>query len=195
VLESGTGATNKPPAEGAQSPQADGPVSSSPVPRRIDLFERKATKTIPHDIWDKLLVLALLLLPIDAAIRRLRLNRDDVRSGLSAAMRWASALLPWPRAGALETDGSGTATVGLAQLKTSRSRIRLRLSQTGEEAVQPSNEAASTESALVAERRSVPSASRRDPEAPSNTEVSPNQPGANQPLPSRLLKARGKKRD
>jgi Ca-activated chloride channel family protein len=195
VIDAETGATNKPPAESAESPPADGPVSSAPAPRGIDLFERRASRTIPHDVWDKLLVLALLLLPIDAAIRRLRLNREDLRSGLSAVMRWSSSFLPWLRPAILETDGSGTAAVGLAQLKTSRSRIRLRLSQDGEEAVQPSNEAASTESALVGERRSVPRVSDLQPESPSGTQVSPDQPGDNQPLPSRLLKARGKRRD
>jgi Ca-activated chloride channel family protein len=195
VIDAETGATNKPPAESAESPPADGPVSSAPAPRGIDLFERRASRTIPHDVWDKLLVLALLLLPIDAAIRRLRLNREDLRSGLSAVMRWSSSFLPWLRPAILETDGSGTAAVGLAQLKTSRSRIRLRLSQDGEEAVQPSDEAASTESALVGERRSVPRVSDLQPESPSGTQVSPDQPGDNQPLPSRLLKARGKRRD
>jgi uncharacterized membrane protein len=195
VLEAGTGATNKPPAEGAESPQADGPVSSSPAPRGVDLFERRAARTIPHDIWDKLLMLALLLLPIDAAIRRLRVSRDDVRSGLSATMRWASSLLPWLRPAILETDGSGAATLGLAQLKTSRSRIRLRPSSDREEAVQTSSEAASTDPAPVIESAVVRHSERLQPPSAPPTVALPEQAGDAQPLPSRLLDAKRKKRD
>jgi len=110
-------------------------------------------------------------------------------------MRWSSSFLPWLRPAILETDGSGATTVGLTQLKTSRSRIRLRPALGQKEAGQTNSEAASTESALVAERRSVPGASRLHPEAPSTTDGAPDQPGDSQPLPSRLLKARGKKRD
>jgi hypothetical protein len=83
-----------------------------------------------------MLVLALLLLPIDVAIRRLRISRDELRSGLSAAMHWVSSFLPWLRPAILETDASGAAAVGLAQLKSSRSRIRLRPSLKQEEAIQ-----------------------------------------------------------
>ena len=168
-------------------------AAPAPAPNTVGLFERRGAKTIPHDIWDKLLLLALLLLPIDAAIRRLRIGRDDVRAGLSAAMRWICSYLPWPRT-ALETDGSGAAALGLAQLKTSRSRIRLRSALQQDEG-QTSREVDSIERDSVPGRRVAPRQVRQQPEAPSTNEASPDQPGEHQPLPSRLLDAKRTRRD
>src|SRR5262249_55188984 len=118
VIDDGTGTTGEA-ASGsveALTPASGSPDRSSPTSSGLDLFERKTAKTIPHDIWDKLLVLALLLLPIDVALRRLRVNREDIRAALAAMQRWIYSTLPWPRFGALETGAPGAVTLGLAQL-------------------------------------------------------------------------------
>ena len=55
----------------------------------IDLFERRMMKTRPHEIWETLLMLALILLPLDVGIRRVHITREQV----DRAREWIESLL------------------------------------------------------------------------------------------------------
>lgn len=89
------------------------PVSWSDV----DLFERRAGKTIPHEIWEMLLLGALLLLPVDIGLRRVHITREQFGN---ASKRLRSRL---SRRASVETDSPSAAS--LDQLKEARTRVRL----------------------------------------------------------------------
>src|SRR5262249_55725152 len=120
----------------------------------------------------------------DAAVRRLRISREDLRTGLEAAQNRVSSFLSLPRLGVLEPGAGGAAAVGLAQLKASRGRLLLRNSRQGPE---------------------LPSTAVHGPTVEAEPDISQREgqhlPGTaeggtlEQPLPSRLLQARRKNRD
>ncbi|HVF91504.1 MAG TPA: VWA domain-containing protein [Blastocatellia bacterium] len=81
------------------------------------LFERKATRTEPREIWEALLLAALLLLPVDVGIRRLNITREQV----DGAREWVAAQLRRPSSEGAEAE----AMPEMAQLKAARARVRL----------------------------------------------------------------------
>ncbi|MEK6322800.1 MAG: VWA domain-containing protein [Acidobacteriota bacterium] len=81
-----------------------------------DLFKPPSTKTIPHEIWETLMLAALILLPIDIGVRRVLVTREQ----LTHARGWVQAKLP--RASSSRVD---SASVSMAKLKVARSRAVL----------------------------------------------------------------------
>jgi Mg-chelatase subunit ChlD len=82
---------------------------------RPDLFGGRSTRTIPHDIWETLMLAALILLPIDVGVRRVALTREQ----LAHARAWIQARLR--RATASSVDAA--ASVSITRLKDARSRV------------------------------------------------------------------------
>ncbi|HSE97798.1 MAG TPA: VWA domain-containing protein [Blastocatellia bacterium] len=148
----------------------------------IDLFERRATKTRPHEIWETLLMLALILLPADVGIRRVHITREQVER----AGAWVANRLRRP--GVVEVDAESAEA--LAQLKGARSRVRL-----GEATASVTEENSATihEPSIV----SIKSAERKQPvrdSKPTGVGAAAETREAT-PLASRLLDARRKRRD
>jgi Mg-chelatase subunit ChlD len=193
--------------EGATNRQAPGDEPSQgaepqPPTTDVNLFERRATKTRPHEIWEALMLVALLLLPIDVGIRRLHITReqlDHAREWVGSRMRRASSEMP-----EAETPAS------LAQLKDARARVRLGDSDIIPPDVNAQPQEVAPATSRLAEQRK-PDGARRD-RARTATDESPLIAGAQakgnlkverpateaepaQPLASRLLDARRKKRD
>jgi Mg-chelatase subunit ChlD len=79
-----------------------------------DLFGRRSTRTIPHDIWQTLMLAALILLPIDVGVRRVAITREQ----LAYARKWIQA-----RVSRATTSRDTAASVSLAKLKDARSRV------------------------------------------------------------------------
>ena len=92
--------------------------------RSVDLFRDRKTKTAPHEIWERLLLLALLLLPIDVGLRRVHVTREDVRSAFRGVASTARASLAVVLGRAVPV-GPDVANESLGKLKASRSRVRL----------------------------------------------------------------------
>jgi hypothetical protein len=83
----------------------------------LDLFARRSTRTIPHEIWNTLLLAALLLLPIDVGVRRVLITREqlaDLGERIELMVRGRSAA---------EADSGGS--VSMSKLKVARSRVVL----------------------------------------------------------------------
>jgi hypothetical protein len=102
-----------------------GESAAGQVPAVRDLFDHTDTSTIPHDIWERLLLIALLLLPLDVAIRRLSVGREELARTSARARSLVASLMHYARKG---SDGgkAPTGTEGMARLKSSRQRVRLR---------------------------------------------------------------------
>ena len=81
-----------------------------------DLFERRAVSHRPREIWEALMLAALLLLPLDVGVRRLHLTREQ----LGEAREWLSSKLGPPK---VEEAGTETAA-SHAQLKDARTRVK-----------------------------------------------------------------------
>ncbi|HSE36547.1 MAG TPA: glutamine amidotransferase, partial [Blastocatellia bacterium] len=81
-----------------------------------DLFSRRSTRTIPHEIWATLMLAALILLPIDVGVRRVALTREQ----LAHAREWIQARVS--RATTTSSVDAG-ASVSMAKLKDARSRV------------------------------------------------------------------------
>jgi Ca-activated chloride channel family protein len=183
---------------GDESAQAAG---SQPSTAGVNLFERRATKTRPHEIWEALMLAALLLLPVDVGIRRLHITREQ----LEHARGWIESRARRPRAPAeAETPAS------LAQLKDARGRVRLGdsdimpldLNPRTQQAVSAAPSAASRLAELrrsEGERqdRARPAADESPLIAGENTKATEPATEAElaRPLASRLLDARRKKRE
>jgi hypothetical protein len=136
---------------------------------RPELFTRRSTKTIPHDIWEALLLAALILLPIDVGVRRVLITRGQ----LTHAREWIQAIL---RRTAPSTVDSA-ASVSMAKLKDARSRVVLgdgKGDATGPPTATP-----------VAEQR----------DQASTSSVSADTAEGAKPLASRLLDARRNRRE
>jgi Ca-activated chloride channel homolog len=135
----------------------------------VDLFNQRSTKTIPHEIWETLMLAALILLPIDIGVRRVLITREQ----FAHARGWIQSRLR--RGSVLEVDSA--ASVSIAKLKDARTRVVL-----GD----------------VLDNETPPpalasSAASRDQ---TSSEVASARPGDDaQPLASRLLDAKRKRRE
>jgi Mg-chelatase subunit ChlD len=90
-----------------------------------DLFDRTRTNTVPHEIWQQLVLFALLLLPLDVAIRRLSISSEDLRHLRDKSRAIIASAIDY--AGQRSVGEKGRAgTEGMARLKASRGRVRLR---------------------------------------------------------------------
>jgi Ca-activated chloride channel homolog len=168
----------------------------------VNLFERRATKTRPHEIWEALMLIALLLLPIDVGIRRLHITREQ----LEHARERLRSKLRRPLSTGLEVETPAS----LAHLKDARARVRLGDSDIISQDVKAQAQEAVSETSRLVEQRKVDSA-RRDrarvavdespviasAQAQGSLKVEKPSPEAEQaePLASRLLDARRKRRD
>jgi hypothetical protein len=142
----------------------------------VDLFERRTSKTKPHEIWATLLLAALLLLPIDVGLRRVHITREQIARAL------ARLRSRFQRARPTEVDAEAAAA--LAQLKNARARVRL-----GDEQTERTSINAQESPAPVPARESHAAGSRRkssEEEGPAAAEA--------QSLASRLLDARRNRR-
>jgi len=134
-----------------------------------DLFARRSTKTIPHEIWEGLILVALILLPIDIGVRRVLVTHEQ----LVQSQEWIrSQLGRVPRS----TVDSATSP-SMAKLKDARSRVVLGGDK--EEGIDES-----TQSTIPQPRDQV-----------SNTVASGENAKGPEPLASRLLDARRKRRE
>lgn len=87
---------------------------------RANLFERRAEKTTPQEIFTTLVLLALLLLPVDVGIRRLNISRERLAEG----REWLASRLRRPAS-------SGDAETAMAHAQLKRSRGHLRFGEAG----------------------------------------------------------------
>ncbi len=149
----------------------------------VNLFERRAARTIPHEIWQALMLAALLLLPIDVGLRRIHLSREQIEQ----ARDWVRSKLR--RRVPLAVDAEAAAS--LAGLKEARSRVRL------SDAPAETNLATTTpittpvieaarDNAQKVSKATQPAAARPSAPAPAAQET---------PLASRLLDARRKRKE
>lgn len=163
----------------------------------VNLYERRAVKTRPQEIWQWLLLAALLILPVDVGIRRVHITREQI----VAAREWIQSRLR-PKS----EEGESREATGLAQLKDARARVRLGDNGAAEAAVTQRAETAAARREIVepqivepppaSEARadvSPAASSGRDSQA--ERELSEEQTGEAKPLASRLLDARRKRRD
>lgn len=164
----------------------------------VDLFERRATKTRPHEIWEALMLMALLLLPIDVGVRRVNITREQ----LEHAREWVGSKIRRSPVAMPETE----TPAAFAQLKDARARVRLGEGDIiANDAKAQTQEAVPAASRMAEQRRAdvARSASARIASDESPLTVKDNlkaeKPTAQteqaQPLASRLLDARRKKRD
>ncbi|HZM86636.1 MAG TPA: VWA domain-containing protein [Blastocatellia bacterium] len=135
----------------------------------VDLFSRRSPKTIPHDIWEALMLAALILLPIDVGVRRVAVTREQ----FVRAREWIQGRLHRAKSATVDAASS----VSMAKLKEARSRVVLGEGK-GEETGQPA-------ASLVAEQQAQPSTS------PASTD----DVQGSKPLTSRLLDAKRKRHE
>jgi hypothetical protein len=133
-----------------------------------DLFTRRTIKTIPHEIWEALILAALILLPLDVGVRRVLITREH----LAGAREWINKRMR--RASSLTADTA--ASVSMAKLKDARSRVVLGDGK-GEDAAAAASE--------VGQPRDEASTPRAAPDTADQAK----------PLPSRLLDAKRKRGD
>ncbi|MEW6126385.1 MAG: VWA domain-containing protein [Acidobacteriota bacterium] len=164
---------------------------------QANLFERRTDKTKPREIFESLLLLAVLLLPLDVGIRRVNLTREQ----LAQAREWLQAKLR--RQVAVETH---EATLAHTQLKKSRSRVRLSEDETTTQTPVPIGESKSTQPpAFIAQER-IEIIRQKESEKPAQEETRISTPATAKeataaqtetakPLSSRLLEARKKRRE
>jgi len=160
----------------------------------VNLFERRVTKTVPHEIWETLMLVALLLLPFDVGVRRVHLTREQFEQ----ARAWVQSKLR--RTPAPELDAE--AVTAHTQLKDARSRIRLGEAPINSNAAQDAKRAPiiippmkrdPAQSRTVESPTATITQTPRDPEtqpAPQATEAE-----SASPLSSRLLEAKRKRRE
>jgi Ca-activated chloride channel homolog len=147
-----------------------------------NLFERGVTRTRPQEIWQWLLVAALLLLPIDVGIRRVHITREQ----MLAAREWIASKLRRQVA----AEGESEAAAALSQLKDARARVRM-----GNDGTESPARASHT-AQPAAPATSQPGVNRAQQRAAeTEREQVGSEAGETKPLASRLLDARRKKRD
>jgi uncharacterized membrane protein len=138
-----------------------------------DLFERRQTRTRPREVWEMLVLMALLLLPVDVGVRRLHITREQVEQARESM-----------RANRRRSRAQEEAVASLEQLKLSRSRVRL------------SDAEAEEEAATKSPARAVEPAARVEKVSKPEQEIKPESESSGEgPLASRLLEARRKKRE
>ncbi|MEK6406551.1 MAG: VWA domain-containing protein [Acidobacteriota bacterium] len=135
----------------------------------VELFKPPSMKTIPHEIWEALMLAALILLPIDVGVRRVLITREQ----LAFAQQWIQSKL---RRGS-SADSESAASVSMAKLKDARTRVVL-------------GDAPGTETPPP-----IVSASQTLPEQDSKVLASAETSERTEPLASRLLDAKRKRRD
>jgi Mg-chelatase subunit ChlD len=167
----------------AQISETTGGRLLAPGDASINLFERNAARTRPHDIWEWLVLVALLLLPVDVGLRRLHITREQFEQ----ARAWVgSKLRRKEEQAALDEE----AAASLAQLKGARTRVRLSDAE--------SKEATAAQEVIISTPRLDSAASRIPLISKTPAQKSPSidaeEAGA-EPLASRLLDARRKRRD
>ena len=179
-------------ATGGQTLPAIANQEASPV-SEVNLFERRAAKTKPHEIWETLMLVALLLLPFDVGLRRVHLTREQFEQ----ARAWVQAKLRRAPASALD----GETAVAHAQLKDARSRVRL-----GETINPLSNPKDTRQTPLIINPAKRDTAPARTVESPTATATQTPRDQAAKPAPqkesesapplaSRLLDAKRKRRE
>jgi hypothetical protein len=131
-----------------------------------ELFSRRSTKTIPHEIWEPLILAALILLPFDVGVRRVLITRKQ----LSDARVWIESRLR--RRSISSVDA--TVTASIAKLKDARARVVL--GDSGDDS-EP-------------QTRQLPASQNQVSTAPSGDVAKDTDP-----LASRLLDARRKRRE
>jgi secreted protein with Ig-like and vWFA domain len=160
---------------------------------RANLFERRTDKTKPREIFETLLFIAILLLPLDVGLRRLHLTREQFEQARS----WVQSKLR-RRVTAEEAE----TVLAHAQLKQSRSRVRL----TDSQSPQPINQPSTTQPpAFISEDRldglRKNEAAKRASESANVSSIesaktaSPQEIEDAKSLSSRLLEARKKRRE
>jgi hypothetical protein len=145
-----------------------GEVIASSDAGRTDLFTRRSVKSIPHEVWEWLIVAALILLPVDVGVRRVLIIREEI----TLASKWIRAKV---RRASPEKVDSG-ASASMAKLKGARARVML--GDPGAEGKEPS-------SVFV-----PPQQRDQGSKTLASQEVAENA----QPLASRLLDAKRKRR-
>jgi Mg-chelatase subunit ChlD len=108
-------------AEGANATNGaasnDATTASNQPANNANLFDHRTEKTTPREIFQILLLLAVLLLPVDVGLRRVHIAREQIEQ----AREWLATKLR--RKPVVELDAE-TAEAH-AQLKKSRKRVRL----------------------------------------------------------------------
>ncbi|HJQ27016.1 MAG TPA: VWA domain-containing protein [Blastocatellia bacterium] len=147
----------------------------------VNLFERRTARTMPHEIWQALLLAALLLLPIDVGIRRVHLSREQIER----ARAWVESKLR--RRVPLAVDAEAIAS--MASLKEARSRVRL------SDAPAEAPTAPAAQSPIVIETARRDDSQKVSKATPAAEAARPTEPAQEAtPLASRLLDARRKRR-
>lgn len=172
-----------------------------------NLFERRATKTRPVEIWEAVLLAALLILPFDVGVRRLNIGREQIQE----AREWiASRLRP-----AVALEPVAETAPAMLKLKASRTRVRLgggtMIDATEKASPQPVIQQAAprrepfirgaTKEPLAKEPLAKEAMAKESPvkepvapkPAPDNSPVAVDREAS--PLASRLLNARRKRQD
>jgi Mg-chelatase subunit ChlD len=142
-----------------------------------ELFEHRATRTRPREVWETLLLIALLLLPADVGIRRLHITREQ----MNHAREWIASRL---RRRVEQPEAEGVAS--LEQLKASRSRLRLSDTDSDAATFQTSDQTKID----FPHKPSTPA--REEKREPEPSLAQSDEAG---PLASRLLEARRKRRE
>jgi Mg-chelatase subunit ChlD len=173
------------------------------------LFDHRTEKTTPQEIFAGLLLFAVLLLPLDVGLRRVHIGREQIEQ----AREWVATKLR--RSPVVELDME-TAEAH-AQLKKSRKRVRLGEGEPATEVVikpiPPALQQSQQPAAFIAEERldmahqaevrrqaaETAKASIAQPVKPAIVQREAETPktadAPEQPLASRLLDARRKKKD
>jgi hypothetical protein len=176
-ISEATGGTSLPPFASDASQAGD-----------VNLFEKRAARTIPHEIWQALLLVALLLLPLDVGVRRVHLSREQVET----AREWVRSRLR--RRAPLAVDAE--AAPALAGLKEARSRVRLSDAPASTTAAVPAPVVEATRRTAAADNGAQASkATKPTPPADTTAKPSVTAPAQDSPLASRLLDARRKRRE
>jgi uncharacterized membrane protein len=168
----------------------EGSGSEDAASSDADLFERRATRTIPREIWETLLLISLVLLPLDVGVRRLHLTREQ----LAEARSWIESKMPGRKGEMIDAD----AGAALAQLKGARTRVRL-----GDDNGASATELrGSTVSAAPRAEATGEDGNSRPAKAAHSTPGKQREPTRDEtaaderpPLASRLLEARRKKQE
>jgi hypothetical protein len=94
-----------------------GKVIGSGGREALDLFSGRSTRTIPHEIWQTLMLAVLILIPIDVGVRRVAISREQA----AQVRAWLNARLH--RRSRSTIDSASIASMG--KLKDARSRVVL----------------------------------------------------------------------
>jgi hypothetical protein len=145
-----------------------GEVIASSDAGSTDLLTRRSVKAIPHEVWETLILAALILLPIDVGVRRVLIIREQI----TIAREWIRARVRRASPEKADSIASGS----MAKLKGARSRVML--GDPGAERKEPSSV--------------LPTSQSRD--QASKGLASQEVAESAEPLASRLLDARRKRR-